>query len=294
MDARTTLRRAFVDAGGRTEGALDDVALERELHARVEAGRTAWPGIALEGAAFVRHLAGHSGEGMPLQAHAADLWIACACATGVAGAAVAFERVYRPVLERAVARIDRASVDEGVQAVLVSLFVAEPGARPRIAEYGGRAALKTWLATVAANATMRLHRRRDDQPHDSLSGLAEQIAHAEPEIALAKARHGADLEAALRDALAGIDARERMLLRLKHAKGWRLEQLATMYRVSRATAGRMVTAAHEALAAETKRLLRERLKLSPSELESLVKLLRSQLEVSLVKLLGAEDSRAEG
>jgi RNA polymerase sigma-70 factor (ECF subfamily) len=288
------LRSAFVEAGGRTADALDDEELERELRARVEAGRAAWTGIALDAATLVRHLASHSAEGMPPPSHAADLWIACACATGVPGAAVAFERTYRPVLARAVARVNRASVDEGVQAVLVSLLVAEPDARPKIAEYGGRAALKTWLATVAANATMRLHRRHGDQPHDSLSGLADRIAHAEPELALAKARHGADLESALRDALAGLDARERMLLRLKHVKGWRLEQLATMYRVSRATAGRMVTAAHEALAAETKRLLRERLKLSPSELESLVQLLRSQLEVSLVKLLGAEDSRAGG
>jgi RNA polymerase sigma-70 factor (ECF subfamily) len=291
MEDGPILWRAFADEGGPV---ADAEALERELRARVDAGRAAWPGIALDDAAYVRHVAGHSAEGLPPPAHAADLWIACACAAGVTGAATAFERAYRPALERAVARVNRASVDEGVQAVLVTLLVADPGARPRIAEYAGRAALKVWLATVAANATMRLHRRRDDQRYDSLGGLAEQIAHAEPELALAKARHGADLETALRDALAGLEARDRMLLRLKHVKGWRLEQLATMYRVSRATAGRMVTGAYEALSVETKRLLRERLKLTPSELESLVKLLRSQLEVSLVKLLGAEDSRAEG
>jgi RNA polymerase sigma-70 factor (ECF subfamily) len=290
------LRRAFAEAGGRAAegGAPGEDSIEQELRDRIDAGRAAWPDIALDEAAFVRHLAGHSPESLPPRSHAADLWIACACATGVAGAALGFERAYRPAIERAVARVDRASVDEGTQAVLVSLLVAEAGARPRIAEYAGRAALRTWLATVAANAAMRLHRRRDDQPHDSLSGLAEEMAHAEPEIALAKARHGADLETALRDALANLDARQRMLLRVKHVKGWRLERVATMYRVSRATAARMITAAHQALSAETKRLLRERLKVSPSELESLVKLLQSQLEVSLVKLLGADDTQPEG
>ncbi len=283
------LRRAFEEGGGRAGDSKTTAGgLEGQLRARIEAGRAAWPGVALDELVFVRHLGGLAKESLPPRSHAADLWIACACATGVAGAAVAFERAYRPVIERAVARVDRHSVDEGTQAVLVSLLVPDPGERPRIAEYGGRAALKTWLATVAANATLRLHRRRDDQPHETLSGLAEEIANAEPELALAKFRHRADLEAALRDALGNLDARQRMLLRARHVKGWRLERLATMYRVSRATAARMVTAAHEALREETKRLLRERLKLSRSEMESLVQLLQSQLEVSLVKLLGTE------
>jgi hypothetical protein len=85
-----------------------------------------------------------------------------------------------------------------------------------------------------------------------------------------------------------------MLLRVKYVKGWRLERVATMYRVSRATAARMVAAARDALSAETRRLLRERLALTPSELESLVQLLQSQLEVSLVRLLGTQDPGEEG
>jgi RNA polymerase sigma-70 factor (ECF subfamily) len=75
------------------------------------------------------------------------------------------------------------------------------------------------------------------------------------------------------------------LLRLKHVKGWRLEQIAKMYRVSRATAARMVSAAHDALLSETKRALRENLKITTSEVESLIALLQSNLHVSLVRLL---------
>jgi RNA polymerase sigma-70 factor (ECF subfamily) len=279
------LRLTFLEAGGR---ASDEATLDREVQKRVEAGRAAWPGLALDERTYVRHLAAHSGESMPPPAHAADLWIACACANGTPGAAVAFERAYRPIIERAVARVNRASLDEGTQSVFVSLLVAEPGARPRIAEYAGRAALRTWLATVAANATLRLHRRIDDRPHESLTGLAEHAAMAEPELALAKARHGADLDAALRDALQSLEGRQRVLLRIRHVQGWRLERVATMYRVSRATAARMVTAAHDALLVETKRILRERLKLTPSELESLLAILQSQLAVSLVRLLGVD------
>jgi RNA polymerase sigma-70 factor (ECF subfamily) len=280
------LRRAFVDAGGRSGEASGDAALESALGERVTAGHAAWPALRLDDVAFVRHLATHSAEGLPPLAHSGDLWLACGCALAVPGAAEAFERTFRSFIERAVARVDRSSVDEATQSVLVSLLVAEPGIPRRIGEYAGRAGLKAWVTTIAANATLRLHRRIGDQPHDTLSGLAEQVARAEPELALAKARHARDLEAALRDALESLDGRQRVILRVRHVKGWRLEQVATMYRVSRATAARMVTAAHESLLVETKRLLRERLRLTDSELESLVALLQSQLEVSLVRLLG--------
>jgi RNA polymerase sigma-70 factor (ECF subfamily) len=282
MTSADDLRLAFTDAGGH---AADAASLGGELAERVETGRAAWPEVALDAIAFVRHLAACSSESLPPRANTADLWIACACVHHVPGAVAAFVGAYRAVIERAVARVSRASRDEGTQAVLVSLLVAEEGARPRIADYAGRAALRTWLAAVSANAALRLHRRMDDRPHEAVSGLVEPIANAEPELAVAKARHTADLEAALRDALDGLDARERMLLRVRYLKGWRLDQVAAMYRVSRATAARMVTAAHDTLRAETKRRLRERLGLSPSELESLVHVLQSRLEVSLVRLL---------
>jgi hypothetical protein len=58
-----------------------------------------------------------------------------------------------------------------------------------------------------------------------------------------------------------------------------------MYRVSRATAGRLVVDAREALLAGTKRRLGEVLKLTPTELESLIGALQSDLQVSLVRLL---------
>jgi RNA polymerase sigma-70 factor (ECF subfamily) len=286
MGEPDSLRRAFEDAGGRCGDEAGGGALESTLAERVAAGKAAWPTLRLDEVAFVRHLAKHSAEGLPLATHAGDMWLACACALAVPGAAEAFEKGFRPFIERAVARVDRSEVDEATQSVLVSLLVAEPGLPRRIGEYAGRAGLKAWVTTIAANATLRLHRRMGDQPHETLSGLAEQVAMAEPELALARARHAGDLDAALRDAMEGLDGRQRIILRMRHLKGWRLEQLATMYRVSRATAARMVTAAHESLLVETKRLLRERLRLTDSELESLVALLQSQLEVSLVKLLG--------
>ncbi len=265
--------------------AADPATLGDELAARVDAGRAAWPALALDGAAFARHLASHAAPDLPPLKHAADLWLACACANGVAGAAAAFERAHRDILERAAARVSPSARDEIRQAVMVSLLVAEPGDRPRIAAYAGRATLRTWLATIAANAALNHAKRRDEQPHDSLAAIGEAAAGRDPDVALVKARHAKALDAALRDAVGALDARRRLALRLHHVQGWTVERVAAMQQMSRSAAGRMLVDARQTLLEETKRLLRERMKLTPSELESLVAAVQSDLDVSLVRLL---------
>jgi RNA polymerase sigma-70 factor (ECF subfamily) len=260
--------------------------MNEPLHAHLDAGRAAWPGLAVPDDVFVAYLRERFEDGAapPLE-HAADLFIACACAIGAEGAAAAFERAFRATLERAVARVERGLQDEGTQVALVSLLVATPEGPARIASYSGRSSLRAWLATVAARGASKLRRRKGDQPHESLTGLAEVLAANEPELALARARHGPELAQSLRTALGSLEPRQAVLLRLHHAKGWSVDRLGALYRVGRSTAARWVAAARQTLVENAKRDLRDRLGLTASELESLVALLQSNLELSLVRLL---------
>ena len=269
-------------------------SLEQDLTSRLDLGRAAWPSLAVDSAHFVRHIAVHArggGELPPLE-HSADLYLACACAAGATGAAAAFETAYRPILERAVGRVDREAIEEAVQIVLVSVLVGEPPNEPRIATYGGRSTLRAWLATVATRATLKLHRRRDDQAHDSVGALVDAFVAEEPEIALAKARHGPDLAAAFIAALGALEPRERVLLRLHHARGWSVDRIGAFYKVGRSTAARWIAAARNALLEGAKGRLSAQLNLTPTELESLVALLRSNVELSLIRILDHEEGRA--
>jgi RNA polymerase sigma-70 factor (ECF subfamily) len=268
------------------EGPFSTESLEQDLASRLALGREAWPALSVSDAHFVGFLAAHAeGGALPPLESSADLFLACACAIGATGAAAAFESTYRPFLERAVTRVDRGSVAEAVQIVLVSLLVATPPDPPRIATYGGRSTLRGWLATVATRATLKLHRRRDDQPHDSVGGLVDAFVAEEPEIALAKARHGPDLAAAFVASVAALDSRARVLLQLHHARGWSVDRIGAFYRVGRSTAARWVAAAREALLDGAKSRLTAQLHLTPTELESLVALLRSNVEISLIRIL---------
>ncbi len=260
---------------------------EEALATRLAAGEAAWPALVLDAETFYQHLRERSENGtLPPFEHSADLFVACACTLGIPGAAAAFERTYRPVLERSIAQIDRASIDEATQIVLVSLLVATPDAPPRLATYGGRSSLRSWLATVATRAAFKLHRRIDDRGHESLDGLALAFVADEPDLVMAKAQHGPELAASLRAALVALDARELVLLRLHHAEGWSVDRLGALYRVARSTAARWVAAARDHLVETAKEDLRRRLDLTPSELESLVVLLQSNFQLSLLRLLG--------
>jgi RNA polymerase sigma-70 factor (ECF subfamily) len=78
----------------------------------------------------------------------------------------------------------------------------------------------------------------------------------------------------------------RTLLRLHYLDVLTLEKIARLFHVGRTTAHRWIADAREALLADTTRRVRELLVLSDSEVDSLLPLVASQLDVSLSRLLG--------
>jgi RNA polymerase sigma-70 factor (ECF subfamily) len=64
-----------------------------------------------------------------------------------------------------------------------------------------------------------------------------------------------------------------------------IDALGAIYSVDRATAARWLVAARQALVEKTKETLRARLQLSEGECDSLVGLVRSQLDVSILRRL---------
>jgi RNA polymerase sigma-70 factor (ECF subfamily) len=281
------LSRAFLAAGG-VASETDGAALERSLVERWEAGHAAWPTIALEPEAFAAHVAtcSRAARALPPQEHAADLFLACACALGTPGAVVAFEKAYAGVLARSASRVDRANADETVQAVRVRLFVGTAERPARIADYGGRSKLSSWLSAVSARTALNGRRRKDDGSHESLSAVAASTPALPPEIAILRARHAGDFREAIRLALGRIEARDRSLLRMTLVVGLSLDQVGAVFKISRATTKRWLAAARDALQDETRKELAGRLGLTPSELESLAAVVRSEIDLSVRALLG--------
>jgi RNA polymerase sigma-70 factor (ECF subfamily) len=118
-------------------------------------------------------------------------------------------------------------------------------------------------------------RTRDAAARDAMVPVADL------EMAYLKHRYRGDFERALQDALLTVTSRERTLLRLNLADGITVASLGKMYGVSQSTASRWLAQARDTIAAELCRLLKERLHLSPTEIESLAGAVASQIDLSL-------------
>jgi RNA polymerase sigma-70 factor (ECF subfamily) len=219
--------------------------------------------------------------------HAADLELARAVAAGDQAALRRFDAEVLPAIDAVVRRIDAAPafLAEVRQALRLRLLVAETGAAPRIAGYKGDGPLTAWVRVAAVRLAINL-KRADGPVAPAPDRLAELVdTEPDPELRHLKQTYRAEFAAALTASLAALSERQRVILRLCYVDGLRLARIADLYQVHESTASRWVTAALEAVADGTRRRLIEALSLSPSAADSVARMVQSNLDLSIARLL---------
>ena len=126
-----------------------------------------------------------------------------------------------------------------------------------------------------------------DGTAEDLTVTLREPATPDPELAFLKSHYRDEVHRALKDALAGLDADERNVLRLHFLDGLSTERIAVVYGVHRATVARWVSRGREALLRGTHQLLTERLRIGRGEVESLIGIVQSQLGLSLSSIFRA-------
>jgi RNA polymerase sigma-70 factor (ECF subfamily) len=284
---------AAVPAEGRAAFEPRD-QLHALLSTAIERGRTAWPAVDVPLDVFVRHLARRSATIEELAGlSAAGLWIASACAEGDPVAMRCFDEAFRRDVVRVLGRMGVATMTEEVAAgVLASLFAGDP---PGIAAYRGTGEVLAWVRVVAVREAHRILReqrrieqRERSQPEDEL--LERATASSDPEIERLKNAYRVEFKQAFEKAFADLPARDRTLLRYHLLDQLKLEQIAIVFDISRATAARWLAQARASLLELSRRRLSEALDLSRHELDSVMKLIQSDLDVSITRVLRAGEA----
>jgi RNA polymerase sigma-70 factor, ECF subfamily len=257
------------------------------------AGRAAHPGVGIEAPAFADYLAERVARADDprralAEVHAADLYLACGCAAGNAAALAAFDRLILPRLRTTLRQVDRSPgfIDEMLQVLRVSLFVADGRKEPAIATYTGSTPLLVWLRVVAVRAALR--RKRQDRRLGPLEDdeLADRAAPPEDaEVLYLRQRYAGAFRAAFRQAFESLDHRGRTLLRQHFLDHLSLDRLAQLHQVHRATVARWIAACRADLSRDVRRLLLEQLGGRPSEISSLVRVVRSEIRSDLGRLV---------
>jgi RNA polymerase sigma-70 factor (ECF subfamily) len=266
-------------------------ALTAALAPLVASARAAWPDVQLDAATFVEHVRERlPGPEAPVPSgalHAADLYLACACAHGEPRALAHFDAEYIARIQVVLARMNLPpdAVDELKQLVRDRLLVAGERAQPRISDYSGQGTLRSWLAAVATRTALNwLAAAKRGQSIDAEDVPELAASDDDPELTALRTRYAADFKVAFAEAFSVLAARQRLLLRQHFVDGLSTEEIGKVYRVHRVTALRWLNQARDDLGVRLQAALAARLGVNNDEYRSLVKLVRSQLDLSLSRL----------
>jgi RNA polymerase sigma-70 factor (ECF subfamily) len=273
---------------------MDDDAAERAARIAalaeeaVAACTQAWPGVAITTARAAAHFGRIHLEGVR---HLGDLCLTWACLDGDVAAQRAIDGVIRAEAERAVRDLRQPAwlADEVHQEVSRRLLVADGSAAPRLATYGGQAVLGRWLGVTATRTALNLMRAA--RPHAALdddAAAALPDLDTPPDVAALKDRFRDEVRAAVKASFAALDnPRDRNLLRLYYFEQIALDRLGQMFRVHASTVSRWLASLREQIFEATRERLAERLGLGDAELASLVRAVRSDLDLTLSQILKA-------
>ncbi len=264
--------------------------LEAALTRLLARAAAPWPTITLTPEVFLPFLAARqrAGEGLAAleELNVIDLYLACGCSARVEAAAEEFSRRLFPEVNHALAALEvpREVVEDVRQGLFDRLFLGDERQPARIRHYRGEGDLVTWIRVVVVRYAIDLLRRGNRElPTDQLPELAAR--EEDPELRYLKQRYGEEFKVIFEEVLASLSAEERNLLRYQLVERLTLEQIAALHSVNRSTVVRWFQKLREKLLSRTRKGLERRLRISRTEFESVMRLIQSQLHVSLQRLL---------
>jgi RNA polymerase sigma-70 factor (ECF subfamily) len=265
--------------------------LSAAIAALVESAQRRWPALAVPAAAFGEFLAERV-DADPLDALARlrgdDLYLACACLQGDPRALHALDvACLTPVADKLRrAGLPAEAVADARQKIAELLLVPGERSGPRLATYSGRGDLVGWLYVAIAREARRLAQREARYAPADGADLADETIGADPELTHLKTTYSEAFRAAFHAAMDELDERERNLLRQHLLDGLSIDRIAALHQIHRATAARQLARVRERLAERTRARMIQQFGVEERESESILRLIRSQLDLSITRVLG--------
>jgi RNA polymerase sigma-70 factor (ECF subfamily) len=264
-------------------------AFGRRLLALWEAARLQRPGVSLPLGTFLRAVAAsvdpEALDGSLDRLAAGDLLLACAGSRGDAAAIGVIQRELFPTVGGGLRRAgySEAEAEEVLAALLGDLVVAD-GRAPLLRQYRGRGHLIGWLRVSALRLAGRIFGRRREIPV-SEAGLALLCpVGANPELDYLKRHYVREFSDAFSEVVAAMPPGERTLLRLHLVERLSIDQLGAIYHLHRATIARRISRAQSELLDGVRARLLARLRVTAPELDSILRLIESRIEVVFPRL----------
>jgi RNA polymerase sigma-70 factor, ECF subfamily len=288
MTASMRLARALASALPAEVELGDAAAVDAALASALASARASWPDVDFDDGAFAtfvaEHLAGGPASDTAPRLWLGDLALASACARGDSAAIQVLDRLVNEQVTQAaeLARAGATQRDEAAQVVRTLLLVPRAERPPAIHDYAGRGPLGGWLRITATREVVRLLRpsRREVELGEHL--VEGEATSSDPVLSGLKVRYRRELADAFHTALAELGPRERTLLRYQLVDGLSIDDIAALHRVHRATAARWLARVRDDLVESTRSLLAEKLGMGADEVVSVLRLVQSELDISVI------------
>jgi RNA polymerase sigma-70 factor, ECF subfamily len=252
-----------------------------------------FPGVALDDARFLAHVAALPSRPPPKPTHGHDLWLACAC---VARDQTALQIVERDCFHPARTAVSRFDADDDFVAEVLQELRARLllGTAPAIATYAAQGPLIAWIRVSASRAAIdQLRARRAGAGRGALVEDPLRKADLGPEVELLRRYYGQAFRAALHASLEQLTPRDRTMLRRHLVEGSTLTEIAAPYRIHPATVARRLETLRGQIAAAVRgRLLALTPEPGAPSWESLAGAIQSEVYLSLSPLLSSEGREA--
>jgi len=263
----------------------DDRLAQLAWQGMLETARAQWPDVRFDDT--LRELV--NGDEV---AAAGDVLLAAAAQRQEPTAIAAFDRVLTEVdAAGAAVGAPKDLVEEVKQLLRLQLLVPKEGKPPGIASYRGKGPLRGWVRITATRELIRHKKKRArEMPiEQSLDHLL--TSRIDPALEALKAEYRSEFAVALREAIGDLSAEDRTLLVQQVVHAMSIDEIGAAFGVHRATAARWLNRARGALVTATHKRLAQRLSLPVEQIDSVIRLVSSQLDASVIRYLREQQGR---
>lgn len=252
-----------------------------------------YPALRLDRVAFARHVATCVNRDAIIDSlerlHWGDLWVVFGAISGDPIAWGILETQYYSGAIRVLGRLklSPSELDDVTQHTRVRLFSPGPRGVAKLEQYEARGALSSWLKMVVTRGAIDfLSKKAVEIPafgNDFWDALP--APQDDSEMALLRRHYGAQLKGIVEAVVGEMEEGEKAVLRYHLVEGLTIDDIAAILGIHRATVARRINKARDAMARNTRERMREHLRVSASQLVSVMRLIDTQIELSLHRLL---------
>lgn len=273
---------------------VDDEVLGATIATLRAAAIAAYPDIPVDETTFASELVRRLGKSATPQilagVRADHVHLAIACLEGNEHATKHLDAEFLDEIEHTARkmRATQTQTDELRGHLRALLFVGTENRAPALHGYSGRGDLRSYIRVIATRELLRIIEagRREIVSPDGEESFIERLASVtDVEAGYVRESYRPHLAESMRAALASLSEESRALLRYSLLDGWNVDRIGALYGVHRATAARRVAAARDELADAIRKDLSHRLSIPVDEVDSVVRLVQSRIDVSLSRIL---------